>query len=155
MQFMSQSTCWPDNLILAMAPLGIVTAIVASIRVGGPPWLKAIIGRAMESRAAVEAELMSSTSNEVCELCNGQDIVRVAGRGPIREFIVLTPEGSGGTVRGAAKKNVQPGPAAANGEGEGEAKSATAPGRGHKSDQLEQVIGQDDPENNYFIKYSE
>ncbi len=61
MQFMSQSTGWADNIILAMAPLGIVTAIVAAIRVGGPSWLKAIIGRAMESRAAVEAELMSST----------------------------------------------------------------------------------------------
>lgn len=92
MQFMSQSTGWFDNIVLAMAPLGIITTIVGAIRVGGPTWLKAIIGRARESRAVVEAELMSSTSHEVCELWNGQQIVRVMGRGPIREFIVLLPD---------------------------------------------------------------
>ncbi|KAF2187551.1 hypothetical protein K469DRAFT_628363, partial [Zopfia rhizophila CBS 207.26] len=95
MQFMSQSTGWADNIILAMAPLGIITAIVGAIRVGGPSWLKAIIGRVRESRAIAESELMSSTSNEVCELWNGQEIVRVMGAGPIREFIILLPEGSG------------------------------------------------------------
>ena len=92
MQFMSQSTGWFDNIVLAMAPLGIITTIVGAIRVGGPSWLKAIIGRARESRAVVEAELMSSTSHEVCELWNGQQVVRVMGRGPIREFIVLLPD---------------------------------------------------------------
>ncbi|KAK4122032.1 hypothetical protein N657DRAFT_682498 [Parathielavia appendiculata] len=63
-QFMSQSTGWADNVILAMAPLGVLTAIVGAIRVGGPSWLKAIIGRARESRAIAESELMSSTSKE-------------------------------------------------------------------------------------------
>ncbi|KAH6848117.1 hypothetical protein B0I37DRAFT_376732, partial [Chaetomium sp. MPI-CAGE-AT-0009] len=92
MQFMSQSTGWFDNIVLAMAPLGIITIIVGAIRVGGPSWLKAIIGRARESRAVVEAELMSSTSHEVCELWNGHQVVRVMGRGPIREFIILLPE---------------------------------------------------------------
>ncbi|RYP43916.1 hypothetical protein DL768_009575 [Monosporascus sp. mg162] len=95
MQFMSQSMGWADNIILAMAPLGIITAIVGAIRVGGPSWLKAIIGRARESRAVAESELMSSTSNEVCELWNGQEIVRVMGSGPIREFVVLLPKYSG------------------------------------------------------------
>ncbi|KAK3358060.1 hypothetical protein B0T25DRAFT_517382 [Lasiosphaeria hispida] len=94
MQFMSQSMGWADNIILAMAPLGIITAIVGAIRVGGPSWLKAIIGRARESRAIAESELMSSTSNEVCELWNGQEIVRVMGEGLIREFILLFPKGS-------------------------------------------------------------
>ena len=102
MQFMSQSTGWADNIILAMAPLGIVTAIVAAIRVGGPSWLKAIIGRARESHAVAESELMSSTSNEVCELWNGHQIVRVMGEGPIREFVILPPEGSDKTT-GAEK----------------------------------------------------
>lgn len=97
MQFMSQSIGWADNIVLAMVPLGIITAVVAAIRVGGPSWLRAIIGRAMESRAAVEVELMSSTSKEVCELWNGQDVVRVTGQGPIREFIVMMPQGSGET----------------------------------------------------------
>jgi hypothetical protein len=35
---------------------------------------------------------MSSTSNEVCELWNGQEVVRVMGKGPIREFIIMTPK---------------------------------------------------------------
>jgi hypothetical protein len=91
-QFLSQATGWADNIILAMAPLGIITIIVSAIRVSGPPILKAIIGRARESRAVAEAELMSSTSGEVCELWSGQEIVRVMGKGPIREFIILFPE---------------------------------------------------------------
>lgn len=92
MQFMSQATGWADSIILAMAPLGIITIIVAAIRVGGPFWLGSVIGRALENRAVPEAELMSLTSYEVCELWNGQEIVRVMGQGPIREFIILIPE---------------------------------------------------------------
>ncbi|RSM09365.1 hypothetical protein CEP52_004221 [Fusarium oligoseptatum] len=91
-QFLSQATGWADSILLAMAPLGIITIIVSAIRVSGPPILKAIIGRARESRAVAEAELMSSTSGEVCELWSGQQIVRVMGKGPIREFIILFPE---------------------------------------------------------------
>src|SRR3954470_16242840 len=87
MQFLSQSTGWADNIILAMAPLGIITAIVSAIRVGGPSWLKAVIGRARENRAVPESELMSSTSEEVCELWNGREVVRVMGTGQIRAFI--------------------------------------------------------------------
>lgn len=98
MQFMSQSTGWADNVIFAMAPLGIITAIIGAIRVSGPSWLKTIIGRARESRAIAEAELMSSTSKEVCELWNGQEIVRVMGEGLIREFIILLPGPSGPKV---------------------------------------------------------
>ena len=92
MQYMSQAMGWADCIVLGMAPLGIVTAIVAAIRVGGPSWLKAIVGRARESRAIPEAELMSSTSREVCELWNGEEIVRIMGEGPIREFIILLPQ---------------------------------------------------------------
>jgi hypothetical protein len=94
MQFMSQSMGWADNVILAMVPLGIMTAVVGAIRVGGPTWLKALIGRARENRAVVESELMSSTSHEVCELWNGQQIVRIMGEGEIREFIILVGEDS-------------------------------------------------------------
>ncbi|RYP04538.1 hypothetical protein DL764_004400 [Monosporascus ibericus] len=68
-QFMSQSMGWADNIILA------------------------IIGRARENRAVADSELMSSTSNEVCELWNGQEIVRVMGEGPIRELVILLPKG--------------------------------------------------------------
>lgn len=88
-QFMSQSMGWADNVIFAMAPLGIITAIVAAIRVSGPIWLKAVIGRARENKAAAEVELMSSTSHDVCELWNGQSIVRLMGSPPILEIIYL------------------------------------------------------------------
>ncbi|KAI6750430.1 hypothetical protein HG530_014711 [Fusarium avenaceum] len=74
MQFMSQSMEWADNIILAMPPLGIITAIVGAIRVGGPPSLKAVIGRARENLAVSETELMSSTSKEVCEVWNGREV---------------------------------------------------------------------------------
>jgi hypothetical protein len=70
-----------------MAPLGIITAIVGAIRVGGPPWLKAVIGRARENRAAPEVELMSSTSHEVCELWNGQAVVRMVGRPEVQQLV--------------------------------------------------------------------
>ncbi|KAF1950249.1 hypothetical protein CC80DRAFT_520047 [Byssothecium circinans] len=95
MQFMSQSMGWADNITLAMAPLGIITTIVSAIRVGGPSWLKALIGRARENLAVAEAELMSSTSEEVCELWNGQQVVRCMGSAPIAEFICLLPEDIG------------------------------------------------------------
>ena len=88
-QFMSQSMGLADNVIFAMAPLGIITAIVAAIRVSGLIWLKAIIGRARENNAAAEVELMSSTSHDVCELWNGQSIVRLVGSPPILKIIYL------------------------------------------------------------------
>ncbi|KAK3348857.1 hypothetical protein B0T25DRAFT_581929 [Lasiosphaeria hispida] len=72
-------------LALFVVPLGIITAIIGAIRVGGLSWLKTIIGRARESRVITEAELMSFTSKEICELWNGQEIVRVIGVGLIRE----------------------------------------------------------------------
>ncbi|KAM3439719.1 hypothetical protein NHJ13734_003600 [Beauveria thailandica] len=75
MQFLSQSLGLADHVALAMAPIGIITIIVSAIRVGGPRWLKAIIGRARENTAAAEVELMSSTSRETCELWNGKSVV--------------------------------------------------------------------------------
>jgi CYTH domain-containing protein len=57
-----------------MVPLGIITCIVSAIRVGGRKWLKAIVGRARESRAVAEMEIMSSTSDAVCELWSGTEI---------------------------------------------------------------------------------
>jgi len=78
-QYMSHSMSWIEDLIFAMAPLGIITAITGAIRVGGPPSLKAIIGRAREGKGVVEVELMSSTSSDVCELWNGDGIARMLG----------------------------------------------------------------------------
>lgn len=69
-----------------MVPLGILTAIISAIRCGGPRWLKAIVGRAKESRAIVEVELMSSTSTDVCELWNGHNLVRTIGKPSIMQL---------------------------------------------------------------------
>jgi hypothetical protein len=92
MQFMSESIGWADNILLAMSPAGIITIIVSAIRVAGPAWLKAVIGRARENLAAAETDVMSSTSKEVCEVWNGQAVVRCMGSAPITEFICLLPE---------------------------------------------------------------
>lgn len=98
MQFLSQSMGWLDCIILAMGPLGIITTIVSAIRVDGPPWLKAIIGRSRENLSAAEMELMSSTSDETCELWNGSDVVRCQGVAPVTEFICLVSKGTGKSI---------------------------------------------------------
>ncbi|KAG0643607.1 hypothetical protein HOY80DRAFT_343704 [Tuber brumale] len=111
-QFLSQSLTWLEDVIFAMAPLGIITAIVSAVRVGGPGWLKAVVGRARESRAVAEVELMSSTSHEVCELWNGEAIVRVMGSPKVAELLCF-PDGVGGqgglrffTFDAAVKKGI-------------------------------------------------
>ncbi|KAK2807284.1 hypothetical protein FQN50_005437 [Emmonsiellopsis sp. PD_5] len=88
-QFMSQSLSWLDHIVFAMVPLGIVTAVIGAIRVCGPKWARAVIGRARETRAVAEIELMSSTSREVCELFNGKSIVRAMGEPQIKQFLLF------------------------------------------------------------------
>lgn len=97
-QFMSESMGWSDHILFAMAPLGIITAIVGSIRVAGPKWLKAIIGRARENRATAEQELMSSASHEVCEMWDGLQIVRIPGEPAIRELIHISSPNTAGKI---------------------------------------------------------
>jgi len=89
---MSESLNWLDHLVLALVPLGILTVITGAIRVSGPQVAKSFIGRARENRALAEIELMSSTSNEVCELFNGRGIVRAMGRPKIAEFLIFPKE---------------------------------------------------------------
>ncbi|KAF4946652.1 hypothetical protein FGADI_11041 [Fusarium gaditjirri] len=88
-QFMSESLTWYDHLIFAMVPLGILTAITGAIRVHGPQVARSFIGRARETRALSEIELMSSTSQEVCELFNGSSIIRAMGRPKITQFLIF------------------------------------------------------------------
>ncbi|KAK7413130.1 hypothetical protein QQX98_008016 [Neonectria punicea] len=92
LQFMGQALGWADCVAVAMAPLGIITVLVGAIRVGGPTWLKAVVGRTKENISVVEMELMSSTSHEVCDLYKGETIVRCRGSAPIREYICLFPK---------------------------------------------------------------
>ncbi|KAI9890888.1 MAG: hypothetical protein M1814_003527 [Vezdaea aestivalis] len=79
-QYLSDSLGLLDSIIFALAPLGIITAIISAIRVRGPSWLKSIIGRAREPRAAVEVELSTSTSTDVCELWNGIALLEELGQ---------------------------------------------------------------------------
>ena len=72
-----------------MAPLGVLTAIVGAIRVGGADWLKRLVGRARETTAGAEIELMSSVSHEVCEAWNGTSIVRTMGNTQVKQIIHL------------------------------------------------------------------
>ncbi|KAL7907876.1 hypothetical protein GGI35DRAFT_70455 [Trichoderma velutinum] len=90
-QYLSESITTIDYFIFAMAPMGILTAIVSVIRVCGSPSLRAFIGRAQEGAGNAEAELCSSTSRDVCELYNNGGIARVFGRPKILE-VVYDPE---------------------------------------------------------------
>jgi ankyrin repeat protein len=86
-QYLSESTSFIDYFIFAMAPIGIITAIVSVIRVCGHSALRAFIGRSQEGDGVVEAELCTSTSRDVCELFNRGGITRVLGRPNILELI--------------------------------------------------------------------
>ena len=67
--------------------MGIITAIIGAVRIGGPAWLRAIVGRARENFATAEVELTTSTSSNACELWNGQAVVRLLGASKIIELI--------------------------------------------------------------------
>ncbi len=86
-QFLSESVSFFDNVIFGLGPLGILTAVVSVIRLYGKASLKSFIGRAQEAHGVAEAELCSSTSQDVCELWSNGGICRVFGRPKILEFI--------------------------------------------------------------------
>ncbi|RYP89210.1 hypothetical protein DL770_004508 [Monosporascus sp. CRB-9-2] len=86
-QYLSESTSFLDYFIFAMAPIGIITAVVSTIRVCGSPSLRAFIGRSQEGDATIEAALCTSTSRDVCEMFNKGGITRVLGRPSILELV--------------------------------------------------------------------
>jgi hypothetical protein len=65
-QYLSQSMYWLEHVIFACAPLGIITAITCAIRVTGSRKLKAIIGRARETDAQAEIEIMRFVAPSSC-----------------------------------------------------------------------------------------
>jgi len=85
-QFLSESTSIWDTIIFGIAPIGVITAVVSAVRLYGSSSLKAFIGRAQEAHGVAEAELCSSTSDDVCELWSNGGICRVFGRPLILEF---------------------------------------------------------------------
>jgi hypothetical protein len=36
---------WADNILLGIAPIGIITILISAIRIGGNRFLKSLIGR--------------------------------------------------------------------------------------------------------------
>jgi len=92
-QFLSESVGFLDNVIFALAPLGILTAVVSAIRLYGHASLKSFIGRAQEAHGVAEAELCSSTSEDVCELWSNGGICRVFGRPKMLEFMYTKARG--------------------------------------------------------------
>ncbi|RWA06548.1 hypothetical protein EKO27_g8555 [Xylaria grammica] len=86
-QYLSECLTPEDIVIFAIAPLGIITAVVSAIRVRGTPSLKAFVGRAQEGAGTVEVELCSSTSRDVCELDSNGGIARVSGRPKLLEVV--------------------------------------------------------------------
>ncbi|CEJ93255.1 hypothetical protein VHEMI08860 [[Torrubiella] hemipterigena] len=88
-QYLSECTSFLDYFIFAMAPIGVLTAMSSAIRVCGHSALRAFIGRSQEGQGAVEAELCTSTSRDVCELFNRGGITRVLGRPSILELVYV------------------------------------------------------------------
>lgn len=86
-QFLSESTSFWDSVLFGIAPLGIITTVVPVIRIYGNASWKSFIGRSQEPHGLVEAELCSSTSDDVCELWSNGGICRVFGRPKMLAFI--------------------------------------------------------------------
>lgn len=86
-QFLSESISLLDNIIFALSPLGVLTAVVSVIRVCGSSSLKAFIGRAQEGPAEAESELLPCVSESTAELFNDGGISRVFGRPKIVEIV--------------------------------------------------------------------
>ncbi|KFA51966.1 hypothetical protein S40293_09492 [Stachybotrys chartarum IBT 40293] len=103
-QYLSESTSFLDYFIFAMGPVGILSAIVSTIRVCGSPSLRAFIGRSQEGDGIVEVELCTSTSRDVCELFNKGGITRVLGQPKILELIYISPRPH--TGQGANEKEL-------------------------------------------------
>jgi len=87
-QYLSESVGFLDTLIFALAPLGILTAVVSAIRVSGSPSLRAFIGRAQEGPGNAEVELLSCTSETTAEIWNDGGIARVFGKPNLLEVAV-------------------------------------------------------------------
>ncbi|KAL3482496.1 hypothetical protein BJX99DRAFT_3818 [Aspergillus californicus] len=87
-QFLSESTSLLDNLIFALSPLGILTAVVSVIRICGNSSLRAFVGRANEAPGEAENELLSCVSDGTAECFNNGGISRVFGRPRILELVV-------------------------------------------------------------------
>lgn len=86
-QYLSECITLEYIVIFAVAPLGVITAVVSAIRICGTPSLRAFVGRAQEGAGVAEAELCSSTSRDVCEIYSNGGIARIFGQPKLLEII--------------------------------------------------------------------
>ncbi|KAJ5780546.1 hypothetical protein N7457_005706 [Penicillium paradoxum] len=91
-QFLSESISVLDNVIFALSPLGVLTAVVSVIRICGSSSLRAFVGRAQEGPAEAESELLPCVSESTAELFNDGGITRVFGRPKIVEIVAWQDE---------------------------------------------------------------
>jgi len=91
-QYMAQSQDWADHILFALGPLGIAAALTGAVRMCGEKYLRGVVGRGRETRQMAEFELTSATSEDVCEVWDGESIVRVMGEHTFQE-IRLQKEG--------------------------------------------------------------
>jgi len=93
-QYLSQSVSWQEDLLFAIAPLGILTIVIGAIRVAGYAWLRTLIGRAREPTGVSEMEYLSSTSENVYEFYDRKGIVRQLGNQKIHPVLFDNTPGS-------------------------------------------------------------
>lgn len=93
---MSELITTLDDYIFALAPLGILTAVVSLIRVCGNSTLRAFIGRAQEDPGSSELELLSCVSDTTAEVFTESGVARITGNPKILE--IVASEGGAVTV---------------------------------------------------------
>ncbi|PMD34990.1 hypothetical protein L207DRAFT_436420, partial [Hyaloscypha variabilis F] len=86
-QFLATSIGWADDILLGIAPIGIITVIMCAIRIGPSQFLNSLIGRAREDPDDDEKEILSSTSKDVREIWNGNRVVRQTGESKTTEIV--------------------------------------------------------------------
>lgn len=95
---MSELTSTLDDFIFALAPLGILTAVVSLIRVCGNSTLRAFIGRAQEDPADSEREILSCVSDATAEIFTESGVARITGSPTILEIVTGDGQGQNGSV---------------------------------------------------------
>lgn len=87
-----------DDFIFALAPLGVLTAVVSAIRVCGNSTLRAMIGRAQEDPASSEKEILSCVSDSTAEIFTESGVARITGNPRILEIVVDESQAPSGTI---------------------------------------------------------
>lgn len=87
-----------DDFIFALAPLGVLTAVVSAIRMCGNSTLRALIGRAQEDPASAEKEILSCVSDSTAEIFSESGVARITGKPRILELVVDESQAHNGVI---------------------------------------------------------